>query len=98
MARRRPPVHPGEILKTEYLEELGITPYRLARDINVPVNRITMIVNGQRAISADTALRLARYFQTTAEFWLNLQMNYDLEMAKRESRYVVEKEVPVHGA
>ncbi len=57
-----------------------------------------MIVNGQRAISADTALRLARYFQTTAEFWLNLQMNYDLEMAKRESRYVVEKEVPVHGA
>ena len=57
-----------------------------------------MIVNGERSVSADTALRLARYFQTTPEFWLNLQMHYDLETAKRASRYVVEKEVPVHGA
>ncbi len=98
MAKRRPPVHPGEILKTEYLDELGITPYRLARDINVPVNRITMIVNGERSVSADTALRLARYFQTTPEFWLNLQMHYDLEIAKRTSRFVMRKEVPVAGA
>lgn len=91
-------MHPGEILKSEYLDELGITPYRLARDMNVPINRITMIVNGQRSVSADSALRLARYFRTTPEFWLNLQMHYDLEIAKRASRSVLQKEVPVYSA
>ena len=82
--KRRPPVHPGEILRHEFLDDLGITPYRLARDIGVPPNRITGIINGTRAITAETALRLARYLNVSAELWMNLQTDYDLELARRE--------------
>ncbi len=77
-----PPVHPGEILLEEFLEPLGLSQYRLAKDISVAPRRINEIVHGKRAISADTALRLARYFGTTDRFWLNLQMRYDLELEK----------------
>jgi addiction module HigA family antidote len=76
------PIHPGEILRTEFLEPLGITSYRLAKATRVPVNRMTEIVNGARAITADTALRLSRAFGTSAEFWLNLQARHDLEIAR----------------
>jgi addiction module HigA family antidote len=82
MAKQIPPIHPGEILAEEYLKPLGITQYRLAKDINVPPRRINEIVKGLRAISADTALRLARYFGTSERFWLNLQTRYDLEVEK----------------
>ena len=73
------PIHPGEVLNAEFLTPLKISQYRLAKDIIVPPRRINEIVHGQRAISADTALRLARYFNNSAEFWLNLQNRYDLE-------------------
>jgi len=77
-----PPIHPGEILLAESLEPMHITQYRLAKDISVPPRRINEIVHGKRAITADTALRLARYFGTTDRFWLNLQARYDLEITK----------------
>lgn len=76
------PVHPGEILLEEFLEPMGITQYRLAKDISVPPRRINEIVHGLRGITADTALRLARYFGTSERFWLNLQTRYDLEIEK----------------
>ena len=79
---RMPPVHPGEILLEEFLEPLGLSQYRLAKEISVPPRRINEIVHGKRAITADTALRLARYFETTDRFWLNLQTRYDLEVEK----------------
>lgn len=79
---RKAPIPPGEILLREFLEPLGISQYRVARDITVPPRRINEIVHGKRAISADTALRLARYFGTTAHFWLNLQARYDLEVQR----------------
>jgi antitoxin HigA-1 len=83
MARRKmAPVHPGEILAKEFLEPLELTQYRLAKDISVPPRRINEIVLGQRGITADTALRLARYFKTTEQFWLNLQSHYDLEVER----------------
>jgi antitoxin HigA-1 len=75
---------PGEILAKEFLEPNGITAYRLARDIGVPPNRITGIINGTRAISPETALRLARYFGTSAQSWINLQTRHDLALAQRE--------------
>ena len=75
---------PGDLLRSEWLEPLGISPYRLAKDIGVPANRITGILNGTRAISADTALRLARYFGTDAQSWLNLQARHDLEKARAD--------------
>ena len=75
-------VHPGEILIEEFLNHLGITQYRLAKDIHVPARRINEIVQGKRAISADTALRLSKYFGNSAEFWLNLQARFDLEVQK----------------
>ncbi len=77
-----PPVHPGEILLEEFLNPLGISQNRLGRDLGVPAQRINEIVRGQRAITVDTALRLSRYFDTTPQFWLNLQSHYDLEMAR----------------
>jgi antitoxin HigA-1 len=82
---RQAPVHPGEILLKEFLEPLGITRYRLAKDTGMPADRVGRLVRGARTFSADTALRLAAYFKTTAEFWMNLQARYDLEVA-RESR------------
>jgi antitoxin HigA-1 len=75
-------IHPGEILALEFLEPLGLSQYRLAKDISVPPRRINEIVHGDRSITADTALRLARYFGTTERFWLNLQSRYDLETEK----------------
>lgn len=76
------PIHPGEILMEEFLIPMGITQYRLAKDISVPPRRINEIVHGKRAISADTALRLARYFGTSERFWMNLQTRYDMEHQK----------------
>jgi antitoxin HigA-1 len=76
------PIHPGEILLEEFLSPLGVSQYRLAKETSVPARRINEIVRGSRSISADTALRLARYFGTSERFWLNLQARYDLEVAK----------------
>jgi addiction module HigA family antidote len=81
-AKKMPPVHPGEILLEEYLHPLKISQNKLGRDLGVPAQRINEIVRGQRAITLDTALRLAKYFRTTPRFWLNLQLHYDLEMAR----------------
>ncbi len=84
-ARRLPPVHPGEILREDLLKPLRISINRLGRDLRVPVTRVSEIVNGRRSITADTALRLARYFGTTPEFWMSLQAAYDLDAAQRAS-------------
>jgi addiction module HigA family antidote len=81
-ARKLAPIHPGEILLEDFLEPMGISQYRLAQDISVPPRRINEIVHGSRRTSADTALRLARYFGTTERFWLNLQSRFDLEEQK----------------
>jgi addiction module HigA family antidote len=77
-----PPIHPGEVLLTEFLEPLGVTQHRLAVAVGVPPRRINEIVHGKRGISADTALRLSRFFGTTDRFWLNLQSRYDLEVER----------------
>jgi len=79
----RPPIHPGEILADE-LTEIGITPTELARQIKVPANRVSQIIQGKRAITGDTALRLGHWFQNSAQFWLNLQAAYDLRVAEAE--------------
>ena len=89
------PVHPGEVLLADFLEALGITQYRLARDISVPPRRINEIVLGKRAISADTALRLGRYFGTTDRFWLNLQSRFDLDVERDRLGDRLRKEVAV---
>jgi len=88
-----PPIHPGEILLVEFLEPLGLSQYRLAKDINVPPRRINEIVKGARSITANTALRLARYFDTTERFWLNLQAHYDLEVERDRLGASLEQEV-----
>lgn len=82
MAQKLPPIHPGEILMEEFLRPLEISQYRLARSISVPPRRINEIVHGKRNITADTALRLSRFFGMSERFWLNLQMRFDLEMEK----------------
>ena len=92
------PIHPGEILMEEFLEPLGISQYRLAKDISVPPRRINEIVHGKRSITADTALRLARFFGTTERFWLNLQVRYDLEVEKDRLSGVLERDVTVFQA
>jgi antitoxin HigA-1 len=79
----RPPIHPGEILADE-LEEIGITPTELARQLHVPPNRMSQIISGKRAITGDTALRLGHWFRNSAQFWLNLQTAYDLRMAEKD--------------
>jgi addiction module HigA family antidote len=91
--RRLPDVHPGEILLEEFLRPLGISQNRLARDLKVPPRRVNEIVLAKRAITPDTALRLARYFGTSERFWLGLQLDYDLEEAQRAVGEVVQKEV-----
>ena len=88
------PIHPGLILKEEFLGPMGVSAYALAKAIGVPRNRVTAIVHGERAISADTALRLGRYFGTSAEFWLGLQTAYDLEVARREVGARLDQIVP----
>lgn len=90
------PIHPGEILK-EDLADIGVSAAALARDLKVPPNRITRIVNGQLSITADTALRLAHWFGTSAQYWLNLQRNYDLAVAEREIGRVI-RGLPRHKA
>ncbi|MFH7025902.1 MAG: HigA family addiction module antitoxin [Heteroscytonema crispum UTEX LB 1556] len=85
MNNRLPNIHPGEILQLEFLEPLNITPYRLSKDIGVPQTRISEIISGKRSITADTALRLSRYFGNSAQFWLNLQTQYDLREALKEN-------------
>lgn len=97
MARKLKPTHPGEILSEEFLKPLKVSQYRLAKDISVPPRRINEIVHGKRAISADTALRLARYFGTSERFWLNLQTRYDLEVEKDRLGHSLVREVGVYG-
>jgi len=94
-AKKMSLVHPGEILFEEFLKPLGVSQYRLAKDINVPPRRINEIVQGKRSISADTALRLARYFGLSERFWLNLQSRYDLEVEKDKLDRRLEDEVKV---
>ena len=96
--RRLPPVHPGEILRDDFLEPLGISVYELAAAIKVPRSRANDIARGRRAITPDTALRLARYFGTSAEFWVRLQAQYDLEIAERTLRRGIDKEVSPRAA
>jgi antitoxin HigA-1 len=95
MARRKllDPIHPGEILREEFLKPLGVSINRLARDIAVPPGRISAIVNGKRAITADTALRLAKYFGVSSELWLGLQADFDLRTAQRTIGPEIEKRV-----
>ena len=92
---KMPPIHPGEILLEEFLQPLSLSQYRLAKDISVPPRRINEIVHGKRAITADTALRLARYFDTTDRFWINIQTRYDLEVEKDRLGEKLEEEVQV---
>jgi addiction module HigA family antidote len=91
--REFPPIHPGEILLEEFLKPMEISQYRLAKDVSVDPRRINEIVHGKRSISADTALRLGRYFGTSARFWLNLQSHYDLEREEMELGDRLEDEV-----
>lgn len=93
MAKKLDPVHPGEILQEDFLVPLNITQYRLAKEIHVPARRINEIVQGKRAISADTALRLSRYFGNSARFWLNLQGQYDLEIQEEKLSGQLEKSI-----
>jgi addiction module HigA family antidote len=95
--RKTPPIHPGEILKEEFLSPLGVSQYRLAKETSVPPRRINEIVRGLRSVSADTALRLARYFGTSERFWLNLQARYDLELEKDRLGKRLVSEVKVLG-
>ena len=93
--KRIPPIHPGEILLEEFLKPMGISQYRLAKDISVPARRINEIVHGKRAISADTALRLSRYFGMSERFWLNLQTQYDIDVQKDKIDEQFRQEVKV---
>jgi len=99
-ARKLAPIHPGEVLLQDFLEPLSLSQYRLAQDITVPARRINEIVHGKRAISADTALRLARYFGTSDRFWLNLQARFDLEQQRDllGARLAKEVRILVHAS
>jgi addiction module HigA family antidote len=92
------PVHPGEILSEEFMKPLGLSQNRLGRDLGVPPRRINEIVHGKRSITADTALRLSRYFGTSAEFWLGLQADYDLDVASDRLAEKILREVKVFSA
>jgi len=89
------PIHPGEILLEDFMNPLGLSQYRLAHDIGVTPIRISQIVNGQRAVTVDTAMRLARYFGTSAAVWLRLQVRYDLEVAEKQLSKRINREVKV---
>ena len=96
MAKREkllPPIHPGEILRTDFMDPLGLSMNRLALDLRVPVTRIAEIVHERRGITPDTALRLARYFNTSPGFWMNLQTAYDLEVAEDKLSRTIEREI-----
>ncbi len=90
------PIHPGEILMEEFLKHMGVSQYRLAKDINVPARRINEIVQGKRSITPDTALRLSRYFGLSERFWVNLQARYDLEKEKDRLKNRLDEEVHVY--
>ena len=92
---RLPPVHPGEVLLEDFMKPLALTQYRLAKDIGVTPLRISQIVRGKRAVTADTALRLARYFGTSANVWMRLQARYDLEVAESELAERINREVKI---
>ena len=92
------PIHPGEILKEEFLDEMGITQYKLAKEISVPARRINEIIHGKRAITANTALRLGRYFGISPQFWINLQAHYDLEVEMDKLGPKLENEVKYFAA
>ena len=98
MKRDMPPVHPGEILLEDFLEPMGITQYRLAKSISVPQRRIGEIIAGKRSITADTALRLALFFGTDAQSWMNMQTYYDLSIAEEKLAGRLAKEVIRHAA
>jgi addiction module HigA family antidote len=93
MTKKLAPIHPGEVLLEEFLSPMGISQYRLAKDIHVPPRRINEIVHGTRSVSADTALRLARYFGTSERFWLNLQSQYDLDVESDRIGDRLEREI-----
>jgi addiction module HigA family antidote len=92
------PIHPGEILMEEFLEPMGVSQYRVAKDINVPARRINEIVQGKRSITPDTALRLSRYFGLSERFWVNLQARYDLEKEKDRLKNRLDEEVHVYAS
>ncbi len=98
IGRKFAPVHPGEILLEDFLKPMSISQYRLAKSISVPARRINEIVHGKRAITADTALRLGMFFRMEEQFWLNLQTNYELEVAKIEAGDRLKAEVEPHAA
>ena len=91
--KKLPPIHPGEILLEEFMKPLGLSANKLALELRVPSNRIVAIVNGKRSMSADTALRLARYFNTSADLWMNLQARYDLQQAEDQLSDAIAREV-----
>jgi addiction module HigA family antidote len=97
MVNKLPPIHPGEILLEEFLEPMGISQYRLAKDISVPPRRINEIVLGKRAITPDTALRLSLFFGLSERFWINLQSRYDIEVEKDKLENRLEKEVHIYA-
>jgi addiction module HigA family antidote len=80
--RDRPPIHPGEVLKADFLQDMNITPYRLAKDIGIPRSRLTAVLRGERAITPDTAVRLSRYFGLSGRYWINMQARYDYEIVR----------------
>lgn len=96
--KKMPPIHPGETLREDFMKPLGLTANRLAINLRVPAARVGEIVNGRRAITADTALRLARYFGNSPQFWLNLQANYDLERAEDEVGHRIADEIKPYRA
>ncbi len=96
--KKMPPVHPGEILLEEFLKPMKISQYRIAKDINVPARRINEIVHCKRAVTANTALRLGKYFKMSPQFWINLQSHYDLEIAIDKLADQLDKEVKVYDA
>jgi addiction module HigA family antidote len=96
MTDKLPPIHPGEILLEEFLEPMGISQYRLAKDLSVPPRRINEIVLGKRAITPDTALRLSLFFGLSERFWINLQSRYDIEVEKDKLENRLEKEVHIY--
>jgi antitoxin HigA-1 len=98
MTTTLPAVHPGEVLLEEFLEPMGLSQYRLAKDVSVPPRRINEIVHGKRAVTADTALRLARYFGTTPRFWLNLQAQYDLDVEADRLGDRLDREITAHAS
>lgn len=93
--KRLPPIHPGEVLLEDFMRPLGLSRYRVAKDIGVPALRISQIVRGQRSITADTAMRLARYFGTSPSIWLRLQARYDLEIAEVKMAKRIKREVKI---